>query len=65
MRILAAAGLLMATCLAAQDKEAPPPLGAPKPFVLPASETFTLKNGLQVTLAEYGAVPIVTVNARV
>jgi zinc protease len=65
MRILTVVGLLIAACLAAQEKEAPPALGTPKPFVLPRSDTFSLKNGMQVTLAEYGAVPIATVNATI
>ncbi len=62
MRTLAVVGILAASCLA-QDREAPPPLGTPKAFALPAGETFTLKNGMKVTLAEYGSVPLVTVRA--
>ena len=57
-------GLLFATCALAQDgKEAPPPLGTPKAFAVPASETFQLKNGMKVTLAQHGSVPIVAVRA--
>jgi len=63
MRILAVMGWFAASCLA-QDREAPPPLGTPKPFNLPASDTFTLKNGMKVTLAQYGSVPLVSVNAE-
>lgn len=44
----------------APAKQTPPPGAAPKPFTLPASETFTLPNGLGVTLVPYGLVPKVT-----
>jgi predicted Zn-dependent peptidase len=60
--MLAVVSLLAASCFA-QDKEAPPPLGTPKAFALPAAETFTLKNGMKVTLAQYGSVPIVSISA--
>ena len=49
----------------AQEKQQPPAGGAPKPFTLPAKETFTLKNGTQVTLVPYGSIPKVTVSAVV
>ena len=64
MRTLAVVGMLAASCFA-QDREAPPPLGAPKAFALPAADTFTLKNGMKVTLAQYGSVPLVSVRADV
>lgn len=41
-----------------------PELGAPKPFKLPAAETFTLPNGLRVTLLPYGISPKSTVVLR-
>jgi len=50
---------------AAAQKQTPPAGGAPKPFTLPRKETFTLKNGTQVTLVPYGAIPKVTVSAVV
>ncbi|HEY2018759.1 MAG TPA: insulinase family protein, partial [Bryobacteraceae bacterium] len=62
MKVVTIVSLLAVTCLA-QDREAPPPLGAPKPFVLPTSDTFTLRNGMKVTLAQYGSVPLVSVRA--
>ena len=40
---------------AAQQK--PPATGAPKDFVLPAAERFTLANGLPVTMVPFGQVP--------
>ncbi|MBZ5595305.1 MAG: insulinase family protein [Acidobacteriia bacterium] len=64
MRIWALAVILATACFAAEEREAPPPPGTPKPFALPAATTFTLKNGMKVTLAEYGSVPVVAVNAR-
>lgn len=57
------AAVVAASMLVAQERETPPPLATPKPFAVPAGDTFTLKNGMKVTLAQYGAVPIVTVRA--
>lgn len=42
-----------------------PAAGAPKPFTVPASETYTLPNGLQVTLIPYGQIPKAVVSLRV
>lgn len=39
------------------QKQAPPEGSAPKPFTVPASETYTLPNGLKVTLVPYGIIP--------
>jgi predicted Zn-dependent peptidase len=55
----------MALTASAQERETPPPIGLPKPFAAPAGETFTLPNGMQVTLAQHGSVPLVTVSARI
>jgi predicted Zn-dependent peptidase len=41
-----------------------PAAGTPKPFTVPASQTYTLANGLQVTLIPYGNVPKATVSLR-
>jgi predicted Zn-dependent peptidase len=56
--------ILAAACFGAEEREAPPPMGSPKPFVLPQSSTFELKNGMKVTLAQYGSVPVAAVSAR-
>jgi zinc protease len=48
---LAATGLVFAA------GETPPPGGQPKDFTLPEKTTFTLDNGLGVTLVPYGSVP--------
>lgn len=53
------------TPAAPAQKEKPPEGSAPKPFTLPRKETFTLKNGMKVTLIPYGSVPKVTVRAVV
>ncbi len=47
------------------DKQAPPPPAAPKGFSVPQPKTFTLENGLAVTLVPYGTVPKVTVRLAV
>ncbi|MDZ7780534.1 MAG: pitrilysin family protein [Gemmatimonadota bacterium] len=55
-------GLLAVPSVApAQDGDAPPPLGEPRPFDLPETERFTLENGLTVTLVPYGRTPKATV----
>ncbi|HEY8561254.1 MAG TPA: pitrilysin family protein [Pyrinomonadaceae bacterium] len=47
------------------QKETPPIGGQPKPFVFPAAETYSLKNGMKVTLVPYGSVPKVAIQAFV
>jgi zinc protease len=58
--------VLGATTLAAipawGQKQTPPAGGPPKPFTVPAHETYVLANGMQVTLIPYGNIPKVTVN---
>ena len=64
--VLSLGGLLgVSAQTPAPQKERPPEGGAPKPFTLPRKETFTLRNGIKVTLIPYGAVPKVTVRAVV
>ena len=46
-------------------KQTPPAAGTPRPFSLPTPESFTLPNGLGVTLVPYGTVPKVTVHLAV
>jgi zinc protease len=45
-------------------KETPPQGGPAKPFLLPKAETFTLRNGMKVTLVPYGSIPKVAVSAK-
>jgi predicted Zn-dependent peptidase len=62
---LGAASLLLTSAAAlAQSYPPMPSAGAPKPFTVPASETLTLPNGLQVTLIPYGNVPKATISLR-
>ena len=57
------ATLLVTTGALAQQtqKQAPPAPGAPRNFAIPEIRRFSLPNGLQVRLVEYGAVPKATV----
>ncbi|WP_242119868.1 M16 family metallopeptidase [Sphingomonas lacusdianchii] len=66
--ILLAGLALIAAPLAAQTQPPAlpaPEIGAPKPFTVPASETYTLPNGMGVTLIPYGNAPKVTIMLRV
>ena len=58
-----------ASSLGAQDstarKETPPAPGTPKDFRVPPRRTFTLPNGLQVTLVPFGRVPKVAIELEV
>src|SRR5687767_15799917 len=47
------------------QKETPPVGGQPKPFVFPKQDTYTLSNGMRVTLVQYGAVPKVAMQTIV
>ncbi len=54
--------ILMAfTSLPLAQKQQPPEGGTPKDFNLPTKTTFTLDNGLKVTLVPYGTLPKVTI----
>jgi len=53
---------LCLSSLAAQEKQAPPAGGPPKPFNVPAHESYALPNGLKVTLVPYGNLPKVTLS---
>ena len=61
---LAACATLLAPAAGAQ-KQAPPAGGTPKNFQLPSKRTFTLPNGMGVTLVPYGEVPKVTIELMV
>jgi len=47
------------------QKEAPPAGGPPKAFVVPQKQTFSLPNGIQVTMVPYGTLPKVSILATV
>jgi len=60
--------VLMSLVLAVQtfaQKEAPPQGGPPKAFVFPKQDTYTLPNGMKVTLVQYGSVPKVAFQATI
>jgi zinc protease len=50
---------------AGADKETPPQGSTPKPFKLASTEDFTLPNGMRVTMAPYGVIPKVAIQAYV
>ena len=63
MKIIAAvfaALMFFAVSSVAQEKQTPPAGGPPKPFTVPAHETYALPNGMKVTLIPYGNLPKVT-----
>lgn len=63
-KICIAAVILSLTAITSfGQKETPPTGGPPKPFVFPATEDYTLPNGMKVTLVQYGSVPKVAVQA--
>jgi zinc protease len=55
------AAVVMATTAWGQ-KQTPPAGGPAKAFTLPAHETYTLANGMKVTLVPYGNIPKVSVS---
>ncbi len=58
LRLCVSAVIIAGLSIAAfAQKETPPAGGQPKPFVFPKQETYTLSNGMKVTLVKYGAVP--------
>ena len=56
-----AVALSLCAAMAGGQKQAPPEGGPAKAFTVPAHETYTLANGLKVTLVSYGILPKVTV----
>ena len=57
--------LVAVPALAQTFPSTPPEPGPPVPFTLPEGRSFTLDNGVEVTLVPYGAVPKATVRAVV
>lgn len=66
-RALFALSLALAAAAPAVAQEFPPapPIADPKPFKLPATETYSLPNGMKVTLVRTGIVPKAVVSLRV
>jgi len=63
--LMAIAMLTASAQTGATPKQTPPAGGPPKPFHLPQLETFSLPNGLQVTMAQFGSIPKVQVRVAV
>ncbi|MBR0551086.1 M16 family metallopeptidase [Stakelama marina] len=66
--IAIAAALTATATLPATAQEVPanpPPIGTPKPFSLPANETYSLPNGMEVTFVPFGNTPKAVVALRV
>jgi len=62
---LATIALLAVSATAAATPEAPPPVGIPRAFHLPARTDVVLDNGLRLTMVPMGAVPKVTITVVV
>ena len=56
---------VLASAAAYAQKQTPPEGAPPKAFTVPAHETYTLPNGLRVTLIPYGIIPKVTVSMAI
>jgi len=63
--MLVLAGVLTVVKPAVAQKQVPPEGSAPKAFTVPASETYTLPNGMKVTLVPYGVIPKAAINVSV
>ena len=61
--VLALLGVLASP--ARSQKQTPPEGGTQKDFILPASTTFTLDNGIRATLVPYGSIPKAVVSVAV
>jgi zinc protease len=62
---LALAAAVAAPLTAQQFPTTPPPIGAPKAFKVPVRRTFTLPNGMKVSLTPFGIVPKATVRLAI
>ena len=65
MCLLAIAGSVLGTTPALAQKQAPPEGGPAKAFTVPVNETYTLPNGLKVTLVPYGIIPKAAISLAV
>jgi zinc protease len=63
--LLAIAGSILGIAPAVAQKQAPPEGGPPKAFTVPANETYTLPNGMKVTLVPYGIIPKAAISLSV
>ena len=63
--LLAITGMILGIAPAMAQKQAPPEGGPPKAFTVPANETYTLPNGMKVTLVPYGIIPKTAISLAV
>ena len=56
--------VLSLSALGAADKQTPPAPDKPKPFVVPVHETYSLPNGMKVTLVPWGTLPVAAVGVN-
>lgn len=63
--LLAIVGSILGIAPAVAQKQAPPEGGPPKAFTVPANETYTLPNGMKVTLVPYGIIPKAAISLAV
>src|ERR1700675_2454849 len=63
--LLAIAGSVLGVAPTLAQKQAPPEGGPAKAFTVPSHETYTLPNGMKVTLVPYGIVPKAAISLAV
>src|SRR5260221_2868528 len=63
--LLAIARRLFGIAPVLAQKQTPPEGGPPKAFTVPANETYTLPNGLKITLVPYGIIPKAAISLAV
>ena len=65
LSFLVLAGTIFSMAPALAQKQTPPEGGPAKAFTVPANESYTLPNGLKVTLVPYGIIPKTTISLAV
>src|SRR5258707_9250352 len=63
--LLAIMGSILGITPALAQKQSPPEGGPPKAFTVLSNETYTLPNGMKVTLAPYGIIPKAAISLSV
>jgi zinc protease len=63
--LLAIAGTILGSTPVVAQKQSPPEGGPPKAFTVPSNETYTLPNGMRVTLVPYGIIPKAAISLTV
>jgi zinc protease len=63
--IVVLAGSFVAMAPSYAQKQTPPEGAPPKPFTVPAGESYTLPNGMKVTLVLYGIIPKAAISVAV